>query len=115
MESVSSNDSDSVDTESDSIDSGVEEQEGGDENEIYMVVDKEMTYTSDTYSKHGTNDFNMIRKQEKLDKVLNTETKITPSLMVEIELLTIMKKQKMSMNCFPIIVEWAKNPTQERV
>ena len=28
--------------------------------------------------------------------------------MVEMELLTMMKKQKMSMNCFPMILEWAK-------
>ena len=42
MVSVSSNNSDRLDTESDSTDNGDEEQEGGDEDGISMVVDKEM-------------------------------------------------------------------------
>ena len=50
----------------------------------------------------------MIGRQEKLDEVFNTEKKLPASLVVEIELLTIMKKQKMPMNCFPIIVKWTK-------
>ena len=71
--------------------------------------------TPDTDSNHGESDYDMIRKQEKFDKVLNSDTKLPPSLIVEMQLLTIMKKQKMTMNCFPIIVEWAKKPTKERV
>ena len=54
------------------------------------------------------NDYNnMIGRQEKLDEVFNTEKKLPASLMVKMDFLTIMN-QKMSMNCFPIIVEWAK-------
>ena len=83
MESVSCNDSDIVDTEQDSTDNGDKQQEGGDEDEISMVVDKEMIYTPDTYSNHRTNDYNVIGKEEKLDKVLNSDTKLPPSLMVE--------------------------------
>ena len=114
MESVSSHGSDRIDTESDSTDNEDEKQESGDEDDICMVVDKEMMYTPDTYSNHGTNDYNMIGRQEKLDKVLNSETKLPPSLMIEMELLTIMKKQKLSINCFPIIVEWGKKIQQKK-
>ena len=53
-------------------------------------------------------------RQEKLDKILNSETKFPPSLMVEMQLLTIMKKEKLPMNCCPIIVEWAKKSNERK-
>ena len=37
------------------------------------------------------------KNKGKLDNVLNSATKIQPSLAVEMQLLTIMKKQKMPM------------------
>ena len=67
-----------------------------------------------TYSNRGTNDYNMIGRQEKLDEVFNIDKKLPASLMVEMKLLTIMKKQKISMNCFPIIIEWAKQSNERK-
>ena len=114
IELDSSHDSDGIDMESDTTYNGDKEHESGDEDDISMLVDEEIMYTSNTYANHGTNNYNMIGRQEKLDKVFNTETKLPASLKVEMELVTIMKKQKMSMNCFHIIIEWAKQSNKRK-
>ena len=86
MELDSSRNSDGMDMESDTSDDGNEERENGDEDDISTGVDGEILFTSNTYSKYSTNDYNMVGRQEKLDKVFNTEKKLSASLMIEMEL-----------------------------
>ena len=79
-ESDSSNDCDGIDMESDTYNDGNEEHESGDEdgiaNELQnRCVEGELSETSNTYSNHGMNDYNMIGRQEKMNEVFNIEKK----------------------------------------
>ena len=116
MESFSSDNSNRLDSDDfdSTSDSGDSEQEDGDNEKKIAAVNKETMNTPDNDSNHGRNDYDIIQKQGKLDNVLNSATKIQPSLAVEMQLLTIMKKRKMPMNCFPIIIEWAKKSNERK-
>ena len=88
---------DGIDIESDTSDDGHEEHDSKDEDDTankFQTSDKEgePPETFHTYLNHDVNDYNMIGRQEKLDEVFDTENKLPASLMVEMKLLTIMKK-----------------------
>ena len=62
----------------------------------------------------SVNNYNMICRQGKLEEIFDSERKLPASLMAEVKLLNIMKQHKMSMNCFPIIVERTKQSNKRK-